>query len=136
MATARSRKILKKQTRDGHGRHPGRKNIRRSIIRSLRPEAVQSTGGAVCFNREHPQAQKAAEFLFSCQSEQEYSRMLANQYATYYTGAILSLLIQADMRTIAHRKGFQWLLAMPAGRWGGPVPPHHHKFDRQDNLSA
>lgn len=66
------------------------------------------------FNREHPQAQKAAEFLFSCQTEAGDIRgMLANQYATYYTGAILSLLIQAGYEDDPRvEKAFQWLLHM------------------------
>jgi len=64
------------------------------------------------FDRRHPALEKAAEFLFSCQSEEGDIRgILANQYAPYYTGAILSLLIQAgyaeDPRV---ERGMQWLL--------------------------
>jgi hypothetical protein len=64
------------------------------------------------FDRKHPALAKAAEFLFSCQTEEGDIRgILANQYAPYYTGAILSLLIQAgyaeDPRV---ERGMQWLL--------------------------
>ncbi|MCX5970040.1 MAG: hypothetical protein NTV14_00750 [Coprothermobacterota bacterium] len=64
------------------------------------------------FDRRHPALGKAAEFLFSCQTEEGDIRgILANQYAPYYTGAILSLLIQAgyaeDPRV---ERGMQWLL--------------------------
>lgn len=84
------------------------------------------------FNREHPQIQKAAEFLFSCQTrEGDFRGMLANQYATYYTGAIMALLIQAgygeDPRI---ERGFQWLLAMRQDDGGWSVPIITHKLDR------
>jgi hypothetical protein len=56
---------------------------------------------------------------------------LANQYATYYTGAIMALLIQAgyadDPRV---DKGFQWLLAMRQDDLGWSIPIITHKFDR------
>ena len=85
------------------------------------------------FTREHPQARKAAEFLFSCQTEEGDIRgFLANQYATYYTGAIMSLLIQAgygdDLRI---EKGFRWLLDMRQNDGGWSIPIITHKFDRQ-----
>jgi hypothetical protein len=84
------------------------------------------------FNREDPSAERAAEFLFSCQTEDGDIRgFLANQYATYYTGAILSLLIKAgyedDPRT---EKGFQWLLSMRQDDLGWSVPILTHDFDR------
>jgi hypothetical protein len=85
------------------------------------------------FTREHPQAQKASEFLFSCQTEEGDIRgILANQYATYYTGAIMSLLIQARYANDPRiEKGFRWLLAMRQDDGGWSIPLITHKFDRQ-----
>lgn len=62
----------------------------------------------------HPTIQKAAEFIFSCQTDEGDIRgILANQYAPYYTGAIIYLLIKAgygdDPRI---EKAFNWLLEM------------------------
>ncbi len=62
----------------------------------------------------HPAIQKASEFIFSCQTDEGDIRgILANQYAPYYTGAILYLLIKAgyceDPRV---EKGLKWLLEM------------------------
>ena len=62
----------------------------------------------------HPAIKKAAEFIFSCQTDEGDIRgILANQYAPYYTGAIMYLLIKAgygyDPRI---EKGFKWLLKM------------------------
>ena len=82
--------------------------------------------------RQHPQVEKAAEFVFSCQSPQGDLRgILANQYATYYTGAILSLLIQAGYVDDARiEKGFDWLLAMRQEDGGWTIPLLTHKLDR------
>jgi hypothetical protein len=84
------------------------------------------------FTREHPQAQKAAEFLFSCQTHDGDIRgFLANQYATYYTGAIMALLIQAGYAEDPRiEKGFQWLLAMRQDDHGWTIPILTHKLDR------
>jgi len=84
------------------------------------------------FTREHPQAEKAAEYLFSCQTEEGDIRgILANQYATYYTGSIMSLLIQAGYADDPRiEKGFRWLLAMRQDDGGWSIPIITHKFDR------
>jgi hypothetical protein len=65
-------------------------------------------------DRRHPAIENACEFVFSCQTDEGDIRgMLANQYAPYYTGAIMALLIKAgygdDPRI---EEGFQWLLRM------------------------
>jgi hypothetical protein len=82
-------------------------------------------------DRAHPAAAKAAEYLFSCQTEEGDIRgMLGNQYAPYYTGAILYLLIKAgyaeDPRA---EKGIRWLLSVRQddGGWviGSPGLANH-----------
>jgi hypothetical protein len=84
------------------------------------------------FTKDHPSIQKAAEFLFSCQTNKGDIRgFLANQYATYYTGYVLSLLIKAgcedDLRV---EKGMQWLLSMRQTDGGWTIPILTHKYDR------
>ena len=83
------------------------------------------------FNRESSPTVKAAEFLFSCQTEDGDIRgFIANQYAIYYTGAVMSLLIKAgyedDQRI---EKGFQWLLSMRQNDMGWSTPIITHDFD-------
>jgi hypothetical protein len=83
-------------------------------------------------SRHHPQTALAAEYIFSCQSDEGDLRgILANQYATYYTGAILAVLIQAgytdDPRV---EKAFQWLLAMRQDDGGWSIPLITYKLDR------
>jgi hypothetical protein len=85
------------------------------------------------FAKENPCAHRAAEYLFSCQTEEGDIRgMLANQYATYYTGAIMSLLIEAGYEDDARiEKGFRWLLSMRQDDGGWSVPMITHKLDRK-----
>ena len=63
---------------------------------------------------EHPAIEKACEYIFSCQSQEGDIRgILANQYAPYYTGAILYLMIKAGYESDPRvEKGIEWLLSM------------------------
>jgi hypothetical protein len=85
------------------------------------------------FNNNHPSIKKAAEFLFSCQAEEGDIRgFIGNQYATYYTGYILSLLIRAGYESDPRvEKGLQWLLSMRQNDGGWTVPILTHRFDRE-----
>jgi hypothetical protein len=84
------------------------------------------------FTRKHPQARRAAEYIFSCQAaEGDIRGMLADQYATYYTGALLGLLIQAGYgRDARVAKGIRWLLSMRQADGGWTIPILTHPFDR------
>jgi hypothetical protein len=85
------------------------------------------------FTRKHHAARMAAKFLFSCQTEQGDIRgMLANQYATYYTGAMLAHLIKAGYEDDPRvEKGFMWLLSMRQDDGGWTVPILTRKFARK-----
>ena len=76
------------------------------------------------FNRAHSTLQKAADYMFSCQTEEGDIRgIIGNQYMPYYHGAILELLIKAgygnDPRV---EKGLAWLLSMRQDDGGWLVP--------------
>ncbi len=130
-------KILRKQLPDGSWprsgvqKHPA---VNYSLVETWRQLRflVEKYG----LTRQHPQVEKAAEFVFSCQSPQGDLRgILANQYATYYTGAILSLLVQAGYVDDARlEKGLEWLLAMRQEDGGWTIPLLTHKLDRADDL--
>jgi len=73
--------------------------------------------------------EKAAEYLFKFQTgEGDIRGFIGNQYATYYTGYVLSLLMQAgfvnDPRV---GRGMKWLLGMRQddGAWTVPILTHH-----------
>ncbi|MCJ7530445.1 MAG: hypothetical protein MUO64_05370 [Anaerolineales bacterium] len=126
-------KILNKQQADGSWPRPGEKKhpaINYQLIETWRHFRflVEKYG----FTRENAQAQNAVEYLFSCQTnEGDIRGFLANQYATYYTGAIMSLLVQAGYEDDPRiEKGFQWLLSMRQDDQGWTIPLITHKYDR------
>ena len=77
-------------------------------------------------DRSHPAVARAAEYVFSCQSQEGDLRgLLGNQYAPYYTGAILSLLIQAGYgEDVRVERALRWLLAVRQddGGWAPGSP--------------
>jgi hypothetical protein len=84
------------------------------------------------FNKNHPAIPKAAEFLFTFQTKEgDFRGFIGNQYAPYYTGYLLSLLIMAgykdDPRT---DKGLNWLLSMRQIDGGWTIPMLTHKLDK------
>lgn len=126
-------KILRKQLPDGSWPRPGAHKhpaINNHLIETWRQLRflVEQYG----FTRDHPQARQACEFIFSCQSEAGDMRgILANQYATYYTGAILALLIQAGYADDPRiEKALRWLLTMRQADQGWTIPLLTHKLDR------
>ncbi len=128
-----AQRILKKQQADGSWSRPGAQKhtaINHSLIETWRQ--FRFLVEKYEFTRENPQAEKAAEYLFSCQTEDGDIRgMLANQYATYYTGAIMALLIKAGYTNDARiEKGFDWLLSIRQDDWGWTIPLITHRFDQ------
>lgn len=127
-------KILKKQlpdgswTRSGENKHPA---ININLIETFRNFRflVEQYG----VTRKNPEGAKAAEYLFSCQTDEgDFRGILANQYATYYTGAIMALLIQAGYGDDPRIEiAFQWLLSMRQDDRGWSIPLITHKFDRE-----
>jgi hypothetical protein len=85
------------------------------------------------FTRDHPVINGAAEFLFSCQTEEGDIRgFIGNQYATYYTGYVLSLLIRAGYEDDPRvEKGIDWLLSMRQNDGGWTIPILTRKYDRK-----
>ncbi|OPY20577.1 MAG: Prenyltransferase and squalene oxidase repeat protein [Methanobacterium sp. PtaU1.Bin097] len=108
-------KILKGQQTDGSWK-PRDKNedsgVKYSLIETWRH--FRYLIDQYEMTRNHPAIEKASEYIFSCQTDEGDIRgILANQYAPYYTGAIMALQIKAgygdDTRI---EKGLQWLLDM------------------------
>ncbi|MCU0521751.1 MAG: hypothetical protein MUF84_13800 [Anaerolineae bacterium] len=110
-----ARKILRKQQPDGAwDRSGGRKKHEAVNYRLIETwKQFRFLVDVYGFTREDPSAARAAEYLFSCQTEEGDIRgMLANQVAAYYTGAILSLLIKVGYEDDPRiEMGFRWLLS-------------------------
>jgi hypothetical protein len=120
-------RLIRKQKPDGSWRYegikgnsvPGQNYSLLETFRNLRI-LVEMYG----INRKHPIMVKAADYLFSCQTDEGDIRgIIGNQYMPYYHGAILELLIksgyQDDPRVIA---GLEWLLSMRQEDGGWIVP--------------
>jgi len=108
--------ILKNQLDDGSWPFKGKKNensgVKYSLIETWKQLRVLVQKYEM--NNTHPAIERAAEFIFSCQTnEGDIRGILANQYAPYYTGAIMYLLIEAGyVNDPRIKKGFKWLLEM------------------------
>jgi hypothetical protein len=109
-------KMLDKQQEDGSWRPASKKDggsgVKYGLIETWRQ--LRYLVDQYELDRDCPAIEKASEYVFSCQTrEGDIRGMLANQYAPYYTGAIISLLIRAgygeDQRV---EKGMRWLLEM------------------------
>jgi Squalene-hopene cyclase C-terminal domain len=122
-----AQRLIRKQQEDGSWRYPGQNRkvypeTNYDLLETFRVagQLVEQYG----FNRQHPAIQKAAEYLFSCQTEEGDIRgILGTQYMPYYHAAIMELLIKAgcgeDLRV---EKGLEWLLAMRQDDGGWIVP--------------
>ncbi|MCD1293979.1 hypothetical protein CUJ83_03080 [Methanocella sp. CWC-04] len=131
-----AQKIIRKQQADGTWKYPGKQIVvypghHYRLVETWKQfrylvEKYEIT-------KEHPAAEKAAEFLFSCQTDEGDIRgMIGNQYATYYTGAIMALLIRAGYADDPRiKKGFKWLLPMRQKDGGWTIPLLTVKFDRK-----
>ena len=134
-----ARRLVDKQQADGSWHYPGRadhpaSNANYNLLETYR--SLRILVEIYGFNRDHPTLQKAASYLFSCQTDEGDIRgILGNQYMPYYQGAILELLIKGgyakDPRV---EKGLQWLLSMRQSDGGWIIPaqlvPARQKTDQ------
>lgn len=109
-------KMLKNQLDDGSWPAKGKKDensgVKYSLIETWKH--LKFLIQQYEMNNTHPAIKKAAEFIFSYQTDEGDIRgILANQYAPYYNGAIMYLLIKAGYYNDPRiEKGFNWLLKM------------------------
>jgi hypothetical protein len=129
-------KTLRNQRPDGSWKYTGKKTVyypkhHYPLLQTFKTFRVLVEQYEL--TKDHHAAKEAAEFLFSCQTKQGDIRgMLANQYATYYTGAILAHLIKAGYEDdVRVEKGFRWLISMRQDDGGWTVPILTHKFNRE-----
>ncbi|HJX38186.1 MAG TPA: hypothetical protein VJ714_06290 [Anaerolineae bacterium] len=121
-------KILRKQQEDGSWRYPGGKRdirMQRSYDQLQTYKVLMDLVGKYELSREHPAIPRAAEFLFSFQTDEGDLRGLyREQYSPNYTAGITELLVKAsyggDPRI---DKIFEWLLSkrQDDGGWALPM---------------
>jgi hypothetical protein len=120
-------KVLRKQQDDGFWKYPGgKKEIRaqRKYDMLQTCKVLMDLVGKYEFRREHPAVDRAAEFLFTFQTEEGDLRGLyREQYTPNYTAGITELLVKAgyggDPRT---NRVFEWLLSMRQDDGGWALP--------------
>jgi hypothetical protein len=129
-------KTFRKQQSDGSWKHSGAKTVtyppyHYALVETWKAFRLLVERYEV--TEAHEGARRAAEFLFSCQtSAGDIRGMIANQYATYYTGAILAVLIKAGYQDDPRvEKGMAWLLSMRQDDGGWTIPILTHTFDKQ-----
>ncbi len=110
-------RILKKQKAKGYWRSNSRNREKAPAVNYDLFETFKQFLKLVDmyeFNREHEPVYNAAEYILSCQTDEGDIRgIIGNQYAPYYTGLIMSLLIKAGYGNDPRiKKGFSWLLSM------------------------
>ncbi len=131
-----AQKIVRKQQEDGSWKYPGGNQDIRSSENYDQIETYRNLGYLVeCygFDKTNPVIPKAADFLFRFQTKAGDIRgILGNQYAPYYTAAMIELLIKAgysnDKRV---EKAFKWLEAIRQndGGWAIPLRTRNKKPD-------
>jgi hypothetical protein len=120
-------KLIRKQQENGSWKYPGKDatpqaNTNYDLLETYRNLRilVEMYG----FTKAHSVIEKAADYLFICQTDEGDIRgILSNQYMPYYHGAILGLLIEAgyqdDPRVAA---GVEWLLSVRQDDGGWVIP--------------
>jgi len=126
------KRILQRQLPDGSWRYRGNRPGQEfgenyELIETWK--MLRLLVGKYSFHRDHPATRQAAEYVFSCQSEEGDIRgILGNQYAPYYTGALLEVLIKAgyadDQRVL---RALDWLLTMQQKDGGWIIPLNMYK---------
>jgi len=124
---AAAQRTLKKQQEDGSWRYPGRNRQIYTETNYALLETFRQLGFLIekfALDRRHPAMEKAASYLFTCQSiEGDIRGILGTQYMPYYHGAILELLIKAGYADDARvERGLDWLLSVRQEDGGWIVP--------------
>ncbi len=117
-------KLLRAQQPNGswrwRGRSPSYANY--DLLETFR--ALRIMIAQYGLDRSHPQMERAAEYVLSCQTEKGDIRgILGNQYMPCYHGMILELLIRAGYENDARvTSGLDWLLSVRQDDGGWIVP--------------
>ena len=127
--------ILKKQKENGSWKYPGGKKDNRTQENYNQLETYRQLGFLIekyGLNKQNQVIQKAAEFLFSFQTEEgDFRGIYDNQYSPNYTAAIMELLIKAGYdKDPLIEKGFKWLLSVRQedGGWAVPIRTNNTKW--------
>lgn len=136
-----SLKIIKRQQDDSSWKYPTGKADLRTQENYNQIETYRQLGILIekyGFNKKHPAIKKAAEFLFSFQTEEgDFRGIYGNQYSPNYSAAIMELLIKAGYSTdMRIEKGFKWLLSIRQDDGGWLIPLRTHNVKWTDVMNS
>jgi hypothetical protein len=131
------KKLLGRQLANGAWKYPGGgKAHLRATEDYNQIETYRVLGELVekyAMDKRHPAIEKAAEYLFSCQTEEgDFRGIYGTQYTPNYSAAIMELLIKAGNGADSRiEKGFKWLLSIRQndGGWAIPLRTATNKFN-------
>ncbi len=121
-------KIIKKQLDDGSWKMPGKPDEygeNKFLVETYKMLGllIEKFG----LNKNQKSLEKAAEYCFSCQTDEgDFRGIYATQYSPNYSAAILELLVKAGYENDARvKKSFEWLLSIRQkdGGWAIPMLP-------------
>lgn len=120
-------KIVRKQRSNGSWRSRGKTKYEYPTINSDLAETLRSVNSLVNqygFDQQHPAIHKAADYFFSCQTEEGDIRgILGTQYMPYYNGLILEQLIKAGFAADDRLEHcMRWLVAYRQQDGGWMIP--------------
>jgi len=122
----RVKKILKKQQSDGSWIYPNKKATLRSPTNYNQYQTYKTVAELVEFyglSKKHEAIRKAADYLFSFQTEEgEFRGMYGNQYSPNYSASITEFLIKAGYDGVKIEKSLNWLLSMRQDDGGWAIP--------------
>jgi hypothetical protein len=109
--TKKAQSIFNKQKPAGYWVYPG-KGEEHNLLQTLKN--LQALVYQYGFHRTHAATALACEYLFSHQTDEGDIRgFIGNQYAPYYTGIVVALLIEAGYEDDPRiEKAVQWLLSV------------------------
>ncbi|MHA1137073.1 MAG: prenyltransferase/squalene oxidase repeat-containing protein [Candidatus Thorarchaeota archaeon] len=136
-------KILNKQHEDGSWKYPKQKEDPREITGYKQLETFRQLGLLVekyQLDKTYPAIQNAAEFLFSCQTDEgDFRGIYLDQYSPNYTAAYLEILIKAGFVKETHvERGLQWLFSLRQddGGWVVPLRTEHLRWGEVQQLKV
>ena len=119
-------KILKNQQSDGSWIYPNKKATLRSPTNYNQYQIYKTVAELVEFyglSKKHEAIRKAADYLFSFQTEEgEFRGMYGNQYSPNYSASITEFLIKAGYDGVKIEKSLNWLLSMRQDDGGWAIP--------------
>jgi hypothetical protein len=119
-------RILKRQQSNGSWTYPNKKATLRSPKNYNQYQTYKTVAELVEFyglNKRHDALRKAADYLFSFQTEEgEFRGIYGNQYSPNYSASITEFLIKAGYSGSRIERSLDWLLGMMQDDGGWAIP--------------